>query len=374
MNNPFDLIRPTLLLDKEQCIANVKMMLAKAQRSNVKFRPHFKTHQSAQVGEWIRDLGVDAITVSSVKMMKFFVDNDWTDITVAFPMNVHEAVVINRVPTSTTVNLTVLSAEVVKALDARLTRPVELFIKIDTGYNRTGIKAEDKTAIDQVLAAIDTGKNVSFRGFLAHAGHSYKAKSDTEVADIHNTTMHLMRELKEQYVSRYPNLELSIGDTPTCSVMDDFSGMTEIRPGNFVFYDAMMHHNNFCTFEEIAVCMAVPVVAVHPDQLKVIFHGGGVHFSKDVLQDENGNPMFGHVVQIDKDGWSTPLKGWRVAALSQEHGTLVADSAETLSQIQIGDFVGIIPVHSCLTADAMKGYYTLDRECVDHLEGGTPNQ
>ena len=65
-------------------------MAEKAAKSNTSFRPHFKTHQSAQIGEWFRQEGVEAITVSSVRMAKYFAANDWGDITIAFPFNVHE--------------------------------------------------------------------------------------------------------------------------------------------------------------------------------------------------------------------------------------------------------------------------------------------
>ena len=59
----------------------------------------------------------------------------------------------------------------------------------------------------------------------------------------------------------------SIGDTPAMSVVDNFDVIDEIRPGNFVFYDVMQQNIGFCYFEDIAVALAVQVVAKHPERL-----------------------------------------------------------------------------------------------------------
>ncbi|MBO8152692.1 MAG: hypothetical protein H0Z30_09405 [Candidatus Marinimicrobia bacterium] len=71
------IIEPTLLLDEKKCQENINFMVQKAKRSNVIFRPHFKTHQSIEVGRWFRAQGVDKITVSSLRMAKYLADSGW---------------------------------------------------------------------------------------------------------------------------------------------------------------------------------------------------------------------------------------------------------------------------------------------------------
>ena len=83
--------RPTLLLHRPTCEANIGKMAEKAKKQNIQLIPHFKTHQSAQVGEWFRKVGVEAITVTSVKMANYFARNGWKDICIAFPVNVLES-------------------------------------------------------------------------------------------------------------------------------------------------------------------------------------------------------------------------------------------------------------------------------------------
>jgi len=77
------LTKPTLLLDVDKCKANIKKMAEKAMLNNIVFRPHFKTHQSHEIGQWFRDEGVSKITVSSVEMASYFAQKSWKDITIA---------------------------------------------------------------------------------------------------------------------------------------------------------------------------------------------------------------------------------------------------------------------------------------------------
>ncbi len=76
---------PTLLLDQEKCLKNIERMARKAMSNRISFRPHFKTHQSAEIGNWFRDFGVLSITVSSFRLARYFVESGWADILVAFP-------------------------------------------------------------------------------------------------------------------------------------------------------------------------------------------------------------------------------------------------------------------------------------------------
>src|SRR5512140_22273 len=82
--------KPELLLDESKCRRNIRTMADKARSSKVIFRPHFKTHQSLEIGNWFREEGVNSITVSSVTMANHFARAGWKDITIAFPVNLRE--------------------------------------------------------------------------------------------------------------------------------------------------------------------------------------------------------------------------------------------------------------------------------------------
>jgi len=144
------LSKPTLLLDVDKCKANIKKMAEKARKNNIEFRPHFKTHQSHEIGEWFRAEGVNKITVSSVAMAAYFFKSGWKDITIAFPINILEIENINKMAASIKLNILVESVEIVELLDKQLANPVDAFIKVNIGNNRAGIEPENLDLISQV--------------------------------------------------------------------------------------------------------------------------------------------------------------------------------------------------------------------------------
>jgi D-serine deaminase-like pyridoxal phosphate-dependent protein len=360
--------QPTLILDEQKCKANIHRMAEKARRHQLTFRPHFKTHVSQEVGEWFRQEGVNRITVSSFSMAAYFAGSGWTDITVAFPVNIHEIDLINQLAAKIQLNIVVESVFTVEFLNQHLAQPVGVFLKIDVDYHRTGIHWQNTNLADQVLNAI-RGDKLNLKGFLTHAGHSYAARGEKEILQIHESSLEKMRSLKARYTDQYPDLVISVGDTPTCSVAEDFTGVDEIRPGNFVFYDLMQEQIGACNYDQIAVAMACPVVALHPEREEIVVYGGGVHFAKDRLEHDIYGTIYGLAVADKDEGWSVPIPDVFMNRLSQEHGILRAPK-EFISQLQVGDFIKILPVHSCMTADLQPHYHTSSGKILARMGKG----
>jgi len=156
------------------------------------------------------------------------------------------------------------------------------------------------------------------------------------------------------------DLKLSVGDTPCCSAVDDFSGVDEIRPGNFVFYDLMQLQIGSCTETQMAAAAVCPVVGIYPERNQVVIHGGAVHLSKESLQLEDGRKIYGQLGQLETPpggrsaGLGNVLADAPVISLSQEHG--VIEVPDGISEdLEIGDLVVIWPVHSCLMCDLQQG-------------------
>lgn len=358
---------PTLLLDEEKCRQNIRKMLGTAQQAGVAFRPHFKTHQSQEIGQWYKEEGVDKITVSSLQMAEYFATDGWKDITVAFPVNVREVDMINRLASDIQLNLLLENVESVKYLSDKLSHSVNAFIKIDIGYHRTGLDPQDFTTIDAILSAIEGVGVLNFLGFLGHAGHSYKVRGKAAIHQVHEESLSAIRPLRTKYQDRFPDLLLSVGDTPTCSWEDQFEGVDEIRPGNFVFYDLAQWRIGSCRLDQIAVALACPVVAKHPDRHQLIVYGGGVHFAKDQSMLLDGKTTYyGHLVEEGASGWQLPNGQNYVSALSQEHGTLTVQP-EIFERYEVGDMLVVLPIHSCMTANEMKEYLTLSGHRITRL-------
>ncbi len=357
--------KPTLMLDENKCKKNIDDMFSKSKQHKLLFRPHFKTHQSLEIGRWFKELGVDKITVSSLEMAEYFA-GEWDDITVAFSVNLLEIETINRLAREIRLNLLVESVEAAKFLIGDLKNNAGFFIKIDVGYHRTGVSPEDFEKIDGILDVLGKDGLLSFKGFLTHAGHSYKCRSKKEILNVHSKSVELLAPLKKRYKEENPELIISVGDTPTCSVADNFTGTDEIRPGNFVFYDLSQEQIGACSPDQVAVALACPIVAIHKKRNEIVIYGGGAHFSKERLEGTNFGTIYGQIVRLTESGLGDPIPDFYVKNLSQEHG-VVSVPASLVSEYSVGDILYVLPVHSCMTANLMKSYLTTEGKEITRL-------
>ena len=329
-------------------------------------RPHFKTHQSHEIGRWFREEGAEKITVSSLRMAHYFALDGWKDILVAFPANILEIDTINQLAEAIKLSLLVESEDVVSFLQEHLKSVVDMYIKVDTGLHRTGVSWDDQNTFSVILRSMEKSVLTPFRGFITHSGHSYRARNMNEVASVHYESALRMVSLKNKFLPEYPDLIISVGDTPCCSLMEDFSMVDEIRPGNYVFYDVTQSIIGSCTPEQIAVAMACPVVAVHRMRNEIVIYGGSVHFAKDSVVDTNGITIYGKVVRNSGNGWGEIIEGSYLKKLSQEHGVVYL-SSDAINDYKPGDIIKILPVHSCTTANLMKEYLTVDGRKINMM-------
>ena len=354
------IIKPKLIVNKDRVVKNILRMKQKIENSagRIRFRPHFKTHQSAQIGQWVRDSGITTIAVSSVDMASYFAQNGWEDITIAVLVNPLEIESINQLAKTVFLDLNLLvdSRDMVVLLNKELKHPVKLWIKIDTGYHRTGITWDQKDDVLVIVKEIKKSPRLHFKGLLTHAGHSYKATSGKEIKKIYDDTVSKMSAVKEYLEENgFSNVEISIGDTPTCSIVKEFYGIDEVRCGNFVFYDVMQFFLDTCKEEEIAAAVACPVIARYSQRNEIVIYGGAVHLSKDSITQKNNQKIFGLVALPEKDNreWGPIIKDTYVSSLTQEHG-IIKTNNEFIKQVNVGDILMILPVHSCLAANLLK--------------------
>lgn len=350
--------RPRLLLDESRAVRNIQGMAEKARRNRARFRPHFKTHQSADFGPWFRAQGVTGITVSSVSMAEYFAYAGWRDITIAFPLNPREMPVINRLARRVHLEILLEHSAGVEALASGQRAPLAAWIKVDVGAGRTGIPVEDHASVLRLAEKLSSLPRLTFRGILTHAGQTYHARDAHEVQHIYASALTRLLALKQALIAAgYPSPQISWGDTPSCSLVDDLSGVDELRPGNFVLYDAAQLAIGSCREENIAAAIACPVVALHLERGQVVIHGGAVHLSKETLSWENGQ-VYGLVALPSAQGWSAILPDCHVQGLSQEHG-IVHVTPEAMKSIRVGDLLVVIPVHSCLAVNLHNRYLSL---------------
>ncbi|MCC5879690.1 MAG: alanine racemase [Idiomarina sp.] len=353
---------PTVLIDSSRGKRNIRMMQDKAIDAAVQLRPHFKTHQSVDIGRWFRDAGTHAIAVSSVRMAQQFERAGWRDIMLAIPLNPRELSAINRLAGDCTLTLTIEHEDALQTI-ARLNHEIKVVVEVDAGYGRTGIDWQQGRRISELANAALQLRQVQQVGLMLHAGNSYQAEGDEGIAKIHQQSLQRLATVRQQIAApAAQQLFVSAGDTPTCSRMQSFPGVDEIRPGNYVFYDLQQQHIGACNWDQLALTIACPVIARYPERGEVVIHGGAVHLSKDYLLSKDryeGRPCYGQVMQMSDHGWhGQPVEGAFVHGLSQEHGKVRMPKA-MIEQTRLGDLLVIAPAHSCLTMAAMQDFVSI---------------
>jgi len=361
--------KPTLVLDEARVRRNIARMAARAARFGVRFRPHFKTHQSRAIGRIFREFGVEAITVSSVDMAAYFAADGWRDILIAFPLNILEAGEIAGLAARGRLGVLVESAGGLAALARAVPSVLDVWIKINIGANRAGADWDDLTLLGAICRETGRHPSLRLRGLLTHNGRTYAARTLGALARIHGDAMTKMRRARAALGrAGFPGLEISVGDTPACSRLDDFDGADEIRPGNFVLQDVTQLELGTCGERDIAAAVACPVVSTHPARREAVIFGGAIHLSKDDVPTRREGRIYGRVCRASRRGWGRILPGTAVISVSQEHG-IVRTTAAEMRKIRAGDILFILPAHSCLTVNLWDHYVGLDEMSWPTIRG-----
>lgn len=333
-------------------------MREKAQRSGIGFRPHMKTHKTAEAARMQFGGGTGPITVSTLAEAEFFAGHGFDDITYAVPIGPGKlpraAALASQIKT---LNLLIDSFEALRALEdfhgQQRTR-FNVFLKVDCGYHRAGVDPASDEAL-QLARAMGESPSIHFRGLLTHAGHSYHAHGPQEIREIAAQETSALTSFREK-INGGKLLVRSIGSTPTCSVVEELKEAEEVRPGNYVFFDAFQSAIGSCTLDQCAVSVLATVIGHYPQQGHLLVDAGALALSKDAGPDHI-DPQFGFGIVCDLNLRVLPMK---LKVLSQEHGKIEA-TPEVIAQFAIGTRLRIIPNHSCLTAAMYDVYQVLEQ-------------
>ena len=355
---------PSLILDLGRVKRNAARISDIARRNNVRLRPHIKTHKCIEVAR-IQTAGHDgAITVSTLAEAKAFAKHGFSDITYAVPIErgkFDECIEI--VHGGAKLRLLTDDGDTVRQLDDAAGKAgikFDVFLKIDCGTHRVGVEPETQEAVD-IPRTISDSANLIFAGILTHAGHSYDVKTVDDIKAVARHERDVMVELAERL--RSDGIEVptvSIGSTPTINQIDHLNGIDEVRPGNYIFFDAYQATLGSCGFEDTALTVLTAVVHRDRTRKRLVVDAGAIALSKDCgpvgLDPSCG---YGHVLDIE--GSET---GMRVTSLSQEHGEIQATDDATLERFPVGSRVRILANHSCLTAAQHSHYNVLENGAI----------
>lgn len=354
---------PCLILDRAVLRRNVQRMTERLKPAGLQLRPHLKTAKSVEVGRMATAAFDGRITVSTLAEAKYFTAGGFKDILYGV------GIVPPKLPAITAlrregVNLRVVTdnmpvaraiADAAKGGDS-----FSVFIEIDSGGGRAGLPYPDLSRLIEIAQVLHGAANVELAGVMTHGGHSYHENTSDGIARVaeqeRQAVVAAAQMLRDAGI---PCPIVSAGSTPTAMHARSFEGLTEMRPGVFVFNDLDQAGIGSCGAGDIALSVMASVIGHYPHRNQLLIDAGALALSKDISAQEF-MPKAGYGFIKD-----APVKDLAVVGCSQEHGFVQADAPLPYDKLPIGSKVRVWPNHACITAAAYDRYHVVDSEESD---------
>lgn len=331
---------PLLVVDETIMHRNISEMAALAKSLGVALRPHIKTHKTPQIARLQIASGAIGITCAKLGEAEVMADGGIEDILIAYPI-VGELKIRRLLALMERARIIVAldSHAVAEALSTAMVaadRVLEIYVEVNTGQNRAGVVVGEPT----VTFATDIARLPGLRlvGIMSHEGHANHQPRDF-IRSVAVEAGQRMVETAEAI--RKHGIELpvvSVGSTPAASYTPSVSGITEMRPGTYVFRDSSGFQFGIYGPERCAARLVATVVS-RPAPDRCVLDTG----SKSLTSDTNaGHPGYGYIVGHERA---------TLARLSEEHG--VVDIPPDEPGLNIGDRVEVIPNHICPVVNLM---------------------
>ena len=359
-----DVETPALLLHRDVMERNLEHMANRAKKLGVALRPHIKTHKCLELGRRQQAHGAQGITVSTLFEAQAFARDGFRDLTWAFPLDPTHIPHVHRIAENgITLRVILDDLDTAKALAGS---GLHVWLKVDCGYHRAGVDPASRYALE-VARELGAERGLIFDGILSHSGHAYRTRNREEAAQIAEQERQVMTWFGDLLrKDGLPVRGVSVGSTPAMAAVKSLTGVTEARPGNYIFYDRTMVLIGCCEPQDVAVSVLATVVSHQPGAAHFVVDAGALSLSKDVGPAHLGlETAFGEV------------KGHpelTVASVSQEHGLIRAAAPAAIEgKFKVGQQVEIIPNHSCLTEAHFDEYVVIEGGRVMdrwHIERG----
>ncbi|MEO6221753.1 MAG: alanine racemase [Vicinamibacterales bacterium] len=339
---------PFPVVSSSRLKANIQRMQALANHAGVRLRPHSKTHKSPVIARMQVEAGAVGICCAKLSEAEVFADAGIADIRLPYPINPVNADRVLALMERVQLSLIVDDADVARewaGVMTRAARVLNVLVKVDVGTHRCGVDPEAPAVVD-TIAGIASLPGLAFRGLLSHAGHAYSAESPHALAAVAREEMTIMTGLARSLRDRGVLVdEVSVGSTPTARFASSQPGITEMRPGNYVFLDRTQVGLESGSYSDCALFIVATVVS-RPAADRAVLDCGSKTLTSDSARGFSALPGYGSVFMSSNE--NEPDTSILIERLSEEHA--VCRVPET-SPLRPGDRVRVLPNHACTVAN-----------------------
>ncbi len=358
MTKVHELDTPALLIREVLLLRNIEDMAYFAEHVDINLRPHTKAHKLPPIAKAQLAMGAGGITVSKLGEAEVMVEEGIKDILIAYQIIGRQKlerlmVLLEKADIQVTVD-SLVGARELNSICQEYGREIQVLVEVNTGLNRCGVLPGTDTL--NLVKEIIQLPNLLFLGIMTHAGHVYGSSSPEEVIQIGKREGEEMVQTAE--LLRKNNIEvqvISVGSTPTAKISGMVTGVTETRPGNYVFYDAIQIGLGVAVKEDCSLSVLATVIS-RPSPERIVIDAG----SKTLALDQGAHGKS----SVKGFGLVKGHEDVIIERLSEEHGILKVSPD---SPLQIGDKIEIIPNHACPVINLFDEVYLIRNEEVAEI-------
>lgn len=336
---------PAPLVDLDRLAQNLERMAAYAALHGLALRPHVKTHKSPRIAAEQMRLGAVGLTCATPREAEVMSDVS-RDVLVAYPIvGVPKLARLVSLPANVRLTVAVDSETAVEQLAEAAReggREVDVYVELDLGMHRVGVPN-----VDQAIALarqVLRHPRLRYAGITFYPGH-IRGHVDEQHADLQRLANDISAAIKMMDRAGVRPAAVSGGSTPAAWRMHEIEGLTEVRPGTYVYNDRGTAALGACTWDDCAFTVLATVVSTAVAGQAVVDAG-----SKALGRE----PMRG----VEGEGFGALLDrpDVTVQRMSEEHG--IIDLKRTDWRPEVGEQVRIVPNHVCVVVhlnDVMYG-------------------
>jgi D-serine deaminase-like pyridoxal phosphate-dependent protein len=350
---------PAVLVESSKLARNIARMQQAVDAEGKSLRPHAKTHKSPVIARMQLDAGAVGICCAKLGEAEIFADAGVDDIRLPYPLNPANAdrvfALAGRIRLSFIVDDVAVARQWSDLASAR-GRTLDVLIKVDVGFHRCGIDP----ALPRAAAVVDeiaALPGLRFLGLLSHAGNGYGAATERDARAVAAEEARLLRDIDA--AANVTSTEISVGATPTARFSVDESGITEMRPGNYVYFDRTQVGLGAAAWDDCALTVLARVVS-RPAPDRVIVDSGSKTLTNDLAR--GFTPLSGYGQVLRDLHSAVPDDRLVVERLSEEHANVRAAGGDP--GLPTGTLVRIVPNHSCVVSNLVDAVWVVDGERV----------
>lgn len=340
MTTIHDLSTPALLVDIDKLESNIRNWQSEIGANGVALRPHVKTHKVPDIAKMQLAAGSPGITVAKLAEAEVFVTHGFRDIFVAYPVIgpdkwTRAAQLASQIKLIVGVD-SETGARGLSAAASAAGNTINVRVEIDTGMHRAGIPASSALDLCRLVQSLP---GLMLDGLFTFRGAGFAGSEGRSAEEVGLEEGQIMVDLADELRSNgVPIQSISVGSTPTSKYAARVKGVTEVRPGTYVFSDYITAEKGYVPYEDVALSIVCTVVSKSaPDKFTI--DGGSKTFCGDIPYMRMG--MKGYAKAIGMEAY--------LVSMSEEHGVVQIEGEHI--DVKIGDRIAFYPIHVCTTVN-----------------------